>query len=49
MIICLDHILLALLDFFWPREEIDLAPKFELSRWQEVSAVSGVCGQTINF
>lgn len=36
IIICVDYILLAFLDFFYPREEIDLAPKFELARWQEV-------------
>lgn len=36
IIICVDYILLAFLDYFFPREDIDLAPKFELSRWQEV-------------
>ncbi|SCV71130.1 BQ2448_2718 [Microbotryum intermedium] len=37
ILICVDYILLAFLDFFFPREDIDLAPKFELSKWQEVS------------
>lgn len=37
MVICLDYILLAILDYFCPREDIDIAPKFELGRWQEVS------------
>lgn len=36
IVICVDYILLAFLDFLFPREDIDLAPKFELSRWQEV-------------
>jgi hypothetical protein len=36
IIICVDYILLAFLDFFFPRENIDIAPKFELGRWQEV-------------
>lgn len=36
IIIFVDYILLAFLDFFYPRENIDLAPKFELARWQEV-------------
>lgn len=38
LIICVDYILLAFLDFFYPREEIDLAPKFELRKWKEVSS-----------
>ena len=38
IIICVDYILLAFLDFLFPREDIDLAPKFELSQWQEVSS-----------
>jgi phosphatidylinositol glycan class A protein len=37
IIICVDYILLAFLDFFYPRDQIDLAPKFELAKWQEVS------------
>ncbi|SGY49241.1 BQ5605_C001g00757 [Microbotryum silenes-dioicae] len=36
IIICVDYILLAFLDFFFPREDIDLVPKFELSRWQDL-------------
>lgn len=40
IIICVDYILLAFLDFFFPRENIDIAPKFELGRWQEACPVS---------
>lgn len=36
LIICVDYILLAFLDFFYPRESIDIAPKFELAKWREV-------------
>lgn len=36
LIICVDYILLAMLDWFFPRSEIDLAPKFELARWHEM-------------
>ncbi|KAK4704327.1 hypothetical protein P7C70_g1881, partial [Phenoliferia sp. Uapishka_3] len=36
LIICVDYILLAFLDFFYPRDDIDIAPKFELKRWQQV-------------
>lgn len=38
IIICVDYILLAFLDFFFPRDEIDLAPKFELDKWYDVSS-----------
>lgn len=37
LIICVDYILLAMLDFFYPRDEIDIAPKFELKKWHQVS------------
>lgn len=37
LIICVDYILLAMLDFFYPRDQIDLAPKFELKKWHQVS------------
>ena len=37
LIICVDYILLAWLDFLYPRDEIDRAPKFELTKWKEVS------------
>lgn len=37
LIICVDYILLSFLDFFYPRESIDIAPKFELRKWKEVS------------
>lgn len=36
IIICVDYILLAMLDYFFPRSEIDIAPKFELAKWIEV-------------
>lgn len=38
LIICVDYILLAFLDFFYPRHMIDLAPKFSLAKWKAVSA-----------
>lgn len=40
LIICVDYILLAFLDFFYPREEIDIAPKFTLENWKEVGTAS---------
>ncbi|KAL8291788.1 hypothetical protein RQP46_002046 [Phenoliferia psychrophenolica] len=38
LIICVDYILLAFLDFWFPRENIDIAPKFELAKWKEMCA-----------
>jgi hypothetical protein len=43
LIICVDYILLAFLDFFYPREEIDIAPKFTLEHWKEVSLIRPIC------
>lgn len=38
IVVCVDYILLAILDFFFPRDEIDIAPKFELKKWHDVSS-----------
>lgn len=40
IIICVDYILLAFLDYLYPRSEIDLAPKFDLEKWHQVSSFS---------
>ena len=39
IIICVDYILLAFLDYLYPRDEIDLAPKFDLDKWHQVSSL----------
>lgn len=39
IIICVDYILLALLDYFYPRSEIDIAPKWNMEAWIAVSLV----------
>lgn len=36
IIIIVDYVLLAVMDFFSPRDKIDRAPKFELERWKRV-------------
>ncbi|GAA5978271.1 hypothetical protein JCM11641_001155 [Rhodosporidiobolus odoratus] len=36
IIVMVDHILLALLDFFSPRDRIDRAPKFDLEKWRRI-------------
>ncbi|KAK4046192.1 Phosphatidylinositol N-acetylglucosaminyltransferase GPI3 subunit [Microbotryomycetes sp. JL201] len=36
IIICVDYVLVAILDFFYPRDEIDIAPKFGLQQWQDL-------------
>ncbi|BGP39966.1 Phosphatidylinositol N-acetylglucosaminyltransferase GPI3 subunit [Rhodotorula kratochvilovae] len=36
IIVMVDYILLALLDWLRPREKIDRAPKFDLERWKEI-------------
>lgn len=48
IIICVDIILLAILDYFFPREEIDLAPKFGLQQWQEVGILA-IYGSIVQF
>ncbi|KAK4047029.1 Phosphatidylinositol N-acetylglucosaminyltransferase GPI3 subunit [Microbotryomycetes sp. JL221] len=42
IVICVDYVCVALLDYFFPREDIDLAPKFGLQRWQEL------CDEQVN-
>jgi phosphatidylinositol glycan class A protein len=37
IIIMVDYILLALLDYFQPRESLGRARKFNLNRWKKVS------------
>ncbi|GAA5999057.1 phosphatidylinositol N-acetylglucosaminyltransferase subunit A/GPI3 [Rhodotorula paludigena] len=36
VIVMVDYILLALLDWFSPRDKIDRAPKFDLERWKQI-------------
>lgn len=36
IIVCVDYILLAILDFFFPRDQIDIAPKFRLDAWHDI-------------
>ncbi|GAA5905769.1 hypothetical protein JCM5296_005732 [Sporobolomyces johnsonii] len=36
IIVVVDYFLLAFLDWLYPRDEIDLAPKFDLERWKQI-------------
>ncbi|CEQ39130.1 SPOSA6832_00631, partial [Sporobolomyces salmonicolor] len=36
IIVIVDYFLLAFLDWLYPRDEIDLAPKFDLERWKQI-------------
>ncbi|BGP16076.1 hypothetical protein JCM10213_006788 [Rhodosporidiobolus nylandii] len=36
IIVIVDYLLLAILDFFSPRDEMDRAPKFDLDRWKRI-------------
>lgn len=47
IIICVDYILLAFLDYFFPRDEIDLAPKFELSNFVEARHSLSLIGRLL--
>lgn len=38
IIIMVDYILLAVLDYFQPRESLGRARKFNLDRWRKVSS-----------
>lgn len=38
-IIMVDYILLALLDYFQPRESLGRARKFDLARWKKVRCI----------
>ncbi|KAL7340835.1 transferase [Rhodotorula toruloides] len=40
IIIIVDYILLAIMDYFSPRDKIDRAPKFDLERWKRVRSPS---------
>lgn len=39
IIVMVDYVLLALLDYFSPRDRVERAPKFDLERWKEVRLV----------
>jgi len=36
IIVMVEYVLLALLDYFSPRSRIERAPKFDLERWKQV-------------